>query len=199
MLDSADSGYEPSKRSRNWLKVKKDYLAGIGDSLDLVVLGAYYGKGKRTSVYGAFLLACYNESREVWETVCNIGTGFSESILDELHGKLSPHIIDKPKPFYAHSSVPKDQPDVWFEPRFVWEVKTADLTLSPRYKAGSEELGDASGKGISLRFPRFLKEREDKKAEEATGARMVVEMYRKQESVGGGGGGKGGVDDDFEY
>ena len=177
--------------------MKKDYLSGIGDSLDLVVLGAYYGKGKRTSVYGAFLLACYNSAKQAYETVCNIGTGFSEAILEDLHAELSAIVIDKPKPFYSHSSVPKDQPDVWFEPRFVWEVKTADLTLSPRYKAGCEALGDASGKGISLRFPRFIKRREDKKTEEATGSRMVVEMYGKQESVSKN---KGpAVDDDFEY
>lgn len=197
MLDTSESGYEPSKRSRNWLKVKKDYLSGIGDSLDLVVLGAYFGKGKRTSVYGAFLLACYNSSKQVYETVCNIGTGFSEAVLEELHSKLVEHVIDKPKPFYSHSSVPKDQPDVWFVPRFVWEVKTADLTLSPRYKAGSDALSDASGKGISLRFPRFIKEREDKKPEQATGSRMVVELYQKQDSVSKS---KGpAVDDDFEY
>ncbi|KAL8723030.1 MAG: hypothetical protein Q9225_000572 [Loekoesia sp. 1 TL-2023] len=197
MLDTDESGYEPSKRSRNWLKVKKDYLTGIGDSLDLVVLGAYYGRGKRTSVYGAFLLACYNAATQMYETVCNIGTGFSEAILEELHSILSEITIEKPKPFYSHSTVPKDQPDVWFEPRVVWEVKTADLTLSPRYKAGAEALGDASGKGISLRFPRFLKVRDDKKPEEATGSRMVVEMYKKQESVGKEKGPS--VDDDFEY
>lgn len=197
MLDTKESGYEPSKRSRNWLKVKKDYLAGIGDSLDLVVLGAYYGKGKRTSVYGAFLLACYNSSTQMYESVCNIGTGFSEVILEELHSMLSKLTIEKPKPFYSHSSVPKDQPDVWFEPRMVWEVKSADLTLSPRYKAGAEALADASGKGISLRFPRFLKVREDKKSEQATGSRMVVDMYKKQESVGKDKGPS--VDDDFEY
>jgi DNA ligase-1 len=197
MLDTEASGYEPSKRSRNWLKVKKDYLSGIGDSLDLVVLGAYYGKGKRTSVYGAFLLACYNAAKDTYETVCNIGTGFSEAILEELHAELSTHTIDRLKPFYTHSSVTKDQPDVWFEPRFVWEVKTADLTLSPRYKAGADSLGDAGGKGISLRFPRFIKRRDDKKPEQATGSRMVVEMYRKQESVAGQ---KGpAADDDFEY
>ena len=198
MLDTNESGYEPSKRSRNWLKVKKDYLSGIGDSLDLVVVGAYYGKGKRTSVFGAFLLACYDPSGERYETVCNIGTGFSEAILEELHSKLKDIVIDKPKPFYFHSTVPKDQPDVWFEPRFVWEVKTADLTLSPRYKAGAEEMGDGTGgKGISLRFPRFIKEREDKKPEEATGSKMVVEMYKKQEGVSKTKGPS--VDDDFEY
>ena len=197
MLDTSESGYEPSKRSRNWLKIKKDYLSGIGDSLDLVVLGAYFGKGKRTSVYGAFLLACYNASNETFETVCNIGTGFSEAILEEFHTKLKEAVIDKPKPFYSHSSVPKDQPDVWFEPRFVWEVKTADLTVSPRYKAGADALGDAGGKGISLRFPRFIKERDDKKPEQATGARMVVDMYRKQEMVTKNKGPS--VDDDFEY
>lgn len=197
MLDTEESGYEPSKRSRNWLKVKKDYLSGIGDSLDLVVLGAYFGKGKRTSVYGAFLLACYNSSTQVYETVCNIGTGFSEAILEEFHSQLSEHTIDKPKPFYLHSTVPKDQPDVWFEPKFVWEVKTADLTLSPRYKAGCQALNDASGKGISLRFPRFIKQRDDKKPDQATGSRMVMEMYQKQESVSKS---KGpAADDDFEY
>ncbi|KAI9047918.1 hypothetical protein LZ554_007720 [Drepanopeziza brunnea f. sp. 'monogermtubi'] len=198
MLDGAESGYEPSKRSRNWLKIKKDYLSGIGDSLDLVVLGAYHGKGKRTSVYGAFLLACYNSTSDTYETICNIGTGFSEAVLETLHAELSPLIIDRPKPFYSHSAGNTHQPDVWFEPKYVWEVKTADLTLSPRYKAGCKEGLEGGGdKGISLRFPRFIKVRDDKKPDEATGSRQVVEMYRKQESVTKS---KGpAVDDDFEY
>jgi len=199
MLDGTESGYEPSKRSRNWLKIKKDYLSGVGDSLDLVVLGAYYGKGKRTSVYGAFLLACYNPGTDTYETVCNIGTGFSEAVLEELHKSLSAITIDRPKPFYSHSSGGQHQPDVWFEPKYVWEVKTADLTLSPRYKAGSGEGVDPSGdqKGISLRFPRFIKIRDDKKPDEATSSRQVAEMYRKQESVTKNKGPS--VDDDFEY
>ncbi|KAL9565475.1 hypothetical protein ACKAV7_010334 [Fusarium commune] len=198
MLDGTESGYEPSKRSRNWLKIKKDYLSGVGDSLDLVVLGAYYGKGKRTSVYGAFLLACYNPNSETYETVCNIGTGFSEQVLEDLHTQLSEITIDRPKPFYSHSSGGQHQPDVWFEPRYVWEVKTADLTLSPRYKAGAKEGVDPSGnKGISLRFPRFIRVRDDKKADAATTSRQVAEMYRKQESVTKNKGPS--VDDDFEY
>ncbi|KKA27132.1 hypothetical protein TD95_000391 [Thielaviopsis punctulata] len=198
MLDGAESGYEPSKRSRNWLKIKKDYLTGIGDSLDLVVLGAYHGKGKRTSVYGAFLLACYNAASDTYETLCNIGTGFSETVLEDLHATLSQIVIDRPKPFYAHSAGAQHQPDVWFEPRYVWEVKTADLTLSPRYKAGIREGVDPAGeKGISLRFPRFIKVREDKKPDEATSSRQVAEMYMKQESVAKNR--APAVDDDFEY
>ena len=199
MLDGAESGYEPSKRSRNWLKIKKDYLSGVGDSLDLVVLGAYFGKGKRTSVYGAFLLACRNAHNDTYETICNIGTGFSDAVLDELHEQLGKTAIDRPKPFYAHSAGGQHQPDVWFEPRYVWEVRTADLTLSPRYKAGNHEGVDNSGeqRGISLRFPRFIRLRDDKKPDQATTSRQVAEMYRKQESVTKS---KGpAVDDDYEY
>lgn len=195
MLDTEESGYEPSKRSRNWLKVKKDYLSGVGDSIDLVVLGAYYGKGKRTNWFGAFMLAAYNTETQNFETVCNIGTGFSEEILDVFHKELTDIVIEKPKPFYSHSSVTAHQPDVWFEPRYVWEVKTADLTLSPRYRAAIDQMGQ----GISLRFPRFIQRRDDKKPEDATSSSAIAEMYKKQEAVNKENAGKGGIDDDFEY
>ena len=195
---SSFSGDSSDANADSLRQIKKDYLSGIGDSLDLVVLGAYHGKGKRTSVYGAFLLACYNPASETYETVCNIGTGFSDEVLQDLHKTLSEVVIDRPKPFYSHSSGGQHQPDVWFEPRHVWEVKTADLTLSPRYKAGQKEGVDPSGeKGISLRFPRFIKVRDDKKPDEATSSRQVAEMYRKQEAVTKNKGPS--VDDDFEY
>ena len=149
MLDSDASYYEPSRRSVNWLKVtslqemvlyaadicsqlKKDYLAGVGDSLDLVVVGGYYGKGKRTNVYGAFLLACYDSDSEAYQTICKIGTGFSEEILQSHYETLKPLELTKGR---GDITVGGAKPDVWFEPKIVWEVLTADLSLSPIYTA----------------------------------------------------------------
>lgn len=149
MLTTASATYEPSRRSINWLKVscsprcgilelinvqlKKDYLSGVGDSLDLVVVGAYHGKGKRTAVYGAFLLACYDPDSENFQTICKIGTGFSDEVLSEFYQLLNPLETEKAR---NDIEVGGAKPDVWFEPKIVWEVLTADLSLSPVYTAG---------------------------------------------------------------
>lgn len=174
LLDGTESAYEPSARSRNWLKLKKDYLSGVGDSLDLVVLGGYFGRGKRTNWYGGFLLGSYNAENEEYETVCKIGTGFSEVNLEEFHKTLSQTASTEPKSYVRYTS--GAEPDVWFEPKMVWEVLTADLSLSPVYKAGIDELG----KGVSLRFPRFIRVRDDKGPEDATSSSQIVELYNNQ-------------------
>lgn len=180
MLHGPDSYYEPSKRSRNWLKLKKDYLAGVGDSLDLVVVGAYVGKGKRTGSYGGFLLASYNDDTGEYETTCKIGTGFSDEDLVSLYTKLKPTEISQPKPFYVYDTKNSNAvPDVWLEPTTLFEVLTADLSLSPIYKAGHLEYG----KGISLRFPRFIRVRDDKGVEDATTSTQVAEFYERQANV----------------
>lgn len=180
MLHGSESYYEPSKRSRNWLKLKKDYLAGVGDSLDLVVVGAYNGKGKRTGSYGGFLLAAYNDDTGEYETTCKIGTGFSDEDLVSLYSKLKPTEISQPKKFYVYDQQNSNSvPDVWLEPTTIFEVLTADLSLSPIYKAGHLEYG----KGISLRFPRFIRIREDKGIEDATTSSQVAEFYERQAHV----------------
>lgn len=180
VLQGPESFYEPSKRSRNWLKLKKDYLAGVGDSLDLVVVGAYVGKGKRTGSYGGFLLASYNDDTGEYETTCKIGTGFSDEDLASLYTRLKPSEIAHPKPFYVYDTKNSNAvPDVWLEPTTLFEVLTADLSLSPIYKAAHQEYG----KGISLRFPRFIRIRDDKGVEDATSSSQIAELYERQVNV----------------
>lgn len=177
MLDGPESHYEPSKRSRNWLKLKKDYLDGVGDSLDLCVIGAYHGRGKRTGTYGGFLLGCYNQDTGEFETCCKIGTGFSDEMLQQLYDRLKETTLDGPKATYVFDS--SAEPDVWFQPTVLFEVLTADLSLSPVYKAGAATFD----KGVSLRFPRFVRLRDDKSVEDATSSAQIVELYQGQSHV----------------
>ena len=117
----------------------------------MVPIGAWHGRGKRTGVYGAFLLACYDEDGEEFQTICKIGTGFSEVDLETLSKALEPHLIEAPRPYYKY---PEGMaPDLWFDAKLVWEVKAADLSISPTHKG--DGFGDPN-KGIALRFPRFL-------------------------------------------
>uniref|UniRef100_A0A7S4PA64 ATP-dependent DNA ligase family profile domain-containing protein n=1 Tax=Paramoeba aestuarina TaxID=180227 RepID=A0A7S4PA64_9EUKA len=158
------------------MKIKKDYLEGATDSLDLVPIAAYFGKGKRTGVYGGFLLACYNDTEDTYQTITKIGTGFSDEDLVKWTEKLKETVLPSPPNYFDISD--SNKPDVWFEPTYVWEIRAADLSLSPAYMAA---IGIAApDRGISLRFPRFLRLREDKAPSDATNADQVVDMYYSQ-------------------
>jgi DNA ligase-1 len=198
--------YEPTKRSLNWLKLKKDYLSGgaggggrgPADSLDLVVLGGNHGQGKRVGWYGAFLLACFDPETEEYQSVCKIGTGFSEEFLAAVKPQLEALILPGGKPGYYNTSL---ECDVWFEPKTVWEVRAADLSVSPAHKGALDKV--EKGKGIALRFPRFIRDRADKNPEDATSAEQIADAYRSQALVEAtltkGGKGKGAQDEDDDW
>lgn len=171
-----DATYEPSRRSHNWLKCKKDYLEGVGDTLDLVVMGAFHGTGKRTGSYGSYLVGVYNDEEDAYQSCCKVATGFSDDDLKSLFAELQPHIVKngkKPSDYEAGYEC-----EVWFEPKKVWELKCADMTISPTHQAGSGLVHEV--KGIALRFPRFLNRRDDKPPSDATTATQIAEMYSNQ-------------------
>ncbi len=160
--------YRAGAREWLWIKWKKDYLEGLVDTFDLVLIGAFYGSGKRAGRYGTLLGAAYNKDKDVFESFCKIGTGFSDEILDQMPEKFG-NIATKERPARVRSEI---EPDVWFEPQVVMEVSGAEITESPLHTCGRDELG----KGLSLRFPRFKRFRE-KKPEDATTTTEVIEMY----------------------
>ena len=149
----------------------------------MVLIGAWPGKGKRANTYGAYLLACLDEENEGdLQAICKVGTGFKDTDLASISERVKSTRIDGPKSYYIYSKDLKEINDIhWFEPTEVWEILCADMTLSPVYKAAIGLADDF--KGISLRFPRFERLREDKKVEQATTASQLAEMYFNQDQV----------------
>jgi len=177
-----DATYEPSRRSHNWLKCKKDYLEGVGDTLDLVVMGAFHGTGKRTGTYGSYLVGCYNDEEDSYQSCCKVATGFKDEDLTSLDKEMKPYLTANGGAVKPMDYETDFQCEVWFEPTKVWELKCADLTISPRHQAACGLAHEV--KGIALRFPRYLNRREDKQPMDATTAQQVFEMYSSQAIFG---------------
>ncbi|MEM4733049.1 MAG: ATP-dependent DNA ligase [Candidatus Bathyarchaeia archaeon] len=170
-----DSVYQAGARGWLWIKYKRDYKSEMTDTVDLVVVGAFHGRGKRAGTYGALLLAAYNSEMDTFETVTKCGTGFTDKDLAELPEMLRKHVIPR-----KHSRVQSTlEADVWFEPKLVLEILGAEITLSPIHTCAMDSI--RKGSGLAIRFPRFTgKYRADKAAEDATTSSEIVEMYRNQ-------------------
>jgi DNA ligase-1 len=169
-----DSGYRAGNRGWQWIKLKRDYRSELSDTVDLVVVGAFTGRGRRRGLYGAVLLAAYDPDADTFRTVGKCGTGFSDSDLAELTARLAPFQHDG-KPALVDARQPAD---VWFEPGLVLEVLSAELTLSPNATAGWGQLKQESG--LAMRFPRFTgRWRDDKGPRDATTTTELVDLYRQ--------------------
>jgi DNA ligase I, ATP-dependent (dnl1) len=167
--------YQPGSRSWNWIKWKKAYGSELADTLDLVVIGGNLGRGKRKGTYGSLLCAAYNPDRDRFETVCGLGTGFSDEQLARLpqqfKGLRTPDI---PARCYVRDA---SFPDHWLQPVRVLEVLGGEITRSTVHTCN---WNDREKRGMALRFPRFIRWRPEKSPEQATTTAEIARMYRDQ-------------------
>ena len=179
MLKSLEGQYRAGMRGSNWLKLKREYRNELGDSLDLVVIGAFFGRGRRTGRYGTLLVATYNDENDTFSSICKVGTGFTDENLDQLYQILSNKVTLK-KNQKINSEM---ESDVWFDPELVIEVVASEITLSPIHKTATNII--RKGSGLALRFPKFTgKIRLEKSAEDASTDREIVALYQGQIKIG---------------
>ncbi|RLN24176.1 DNA cross-link repair 1 protein isoform X3 [Panicum miliaceum] len=170
-----DAGYSASKRCDSWLKVKRDYVEGLGDTLDLVPVGAWYGNGRKAGWYSPFFMACYNPVTEEFQSVCRVMSGFSDEFYKEMKEFYSGERILPKKPVYYKTD---EQPEVWFTTEQVWEIRGADLTLSPVHHAAIGLVHPS--RGISVRMPRYIRSVPDRSPEDCRTATDIATMFKAQ-------------------
>ena len=164
--------YQAGARGWLWIKLKRDYRTELSDTVDLVVIGAFAGRGRRAGTYGAVLLAAYDPDADMFRAVTKCGTGFSDADLAALPARLAP-LAAAHRPARVDA---RQEPDVWFEPGLVLEILSAELTLSPNYTAGWGQIKENAG--LAMRFPRFTgRWRDDKAPEDATTTAELVELF----------------------
>ena len=178
MLKMLNAPYKAGSRGSNWLKLKREYRNELGDSLDLVVIGAFFGRGRRTGRYGTLLLAAYDDETDTFPSICKVGTGFKDEDLDQLYQLLQDKVILKKNP-RINSEM---EADVWFEPELVLEIVASEITLSPIHKTAMDVVRKNSG--LALRFPKFTgKIRLEKTPENASTTEEVTALYKGQKKV----------------
>jgi DNA ligase-1 len=150
MLKVPGSPYSPGQRGKNWIKIKPEV-----DTLDLAVIGAEWGEGKRAHIFGSFLMACQDQGKHI--ALSRVATGFSDEQLLEIYDMLKDRVIKK------------SGKEVSFEPELVFEVGYAELQVSPTYEGG-----------FALRFPRFIRIRDDKDITDVETLESIRERYRRQ-------------------
>ncbi|MCL4379841.1 ATP-dependent DNA ligase [Candidatus Marsarchaeota archaeon] len=178
-----DSRYIAGARKYSWIKMKRSYKGELSDTVDLVVVGYYRGKGMRSEFkFGGLLCATYNEKRDVFETVSRLGSGFTEAQMVELKRTLAKQVV-KGRPVRVDAIV---EPDFWVYPKYVVTVKADEITKSPTHTCGRRKQEDGTEAGFALRFPRLVGDeaiRKDKSPEEATTTKEISEMYENQKRV----------------
>ncbi|MDK2796264.1 MAG: ligase 1 [Archaeoglobaceae archaeon] len=152
MLKNPNSPYVPGKRGKHWLKLKS-----VMETLDLVVVGGEWGEGKRSHLISSYELACLDDLTGNLLKIGKVATGFTDEDLEELTEMFRQIII-------LHEGK-----RVEFQPKYIFEVAYQEIQKSPKYESG-----------YALRFPRFIRLRDDKDVSEADRLSRVEDLYQKQ-------------------
>jgi len=178
MIKHLTSNYRAGAREFAWVKLKREYRSELADTLDLVIVGAFHGRGRRVGKYGAYLLAAYDKDNDIFRSVCKVGTGFTDENLANFYSMLKQHLVAH-RPARVDSKL---EADVWFDPNVVIEIIASEITLSPLHTCGMNTVRE--GSGLALRFPKFTgRIREEKSPEDATTVDEVINLYKKQLKV----------------
>lgn len=182
VVKKLDSLYEAGGRSFNWVKLKRHSSGELQDTIDCVILGYIYGRGKRVDFgAGALLVGVYDKENDEFVSVTKIGTGLTDDEWRSIKEKTKGAELDH-KPARVNSKI---EPSVWVKPEIVIEVLADEITRSPSHTAGMVlSDGKLSEPGYALRFPRLMKFRDtDKRPEDATTVKELIAMYNAQRKV----------------
>lgn len=167
--------YQAGARGWSWIKLKRSYQAKMVEPIDVVIVGAFMGRGRRSGNYGALLVAVYDREKDMFTTVSKVGSGFTDQELAEIPGMLDEYKLER-RDVRVDSII---EADVWFRPQIVMEVIGDELTLSPIHPCGLGKIRENAG--VAIRFPRFMHNwRYDKGAEDATSVDEILDMYKAQ-------------------
>lgn len=178
--------YQAGARGSNWIKFKRSYSSQIDDTIDCLVMGYDYGKGKRADFgIGAFLAGIFDEKTDQFLSVAKIGTGLTDDEWRELKKRCDELVSEnKPTRYEVDKMV---TPDIWITPSLVVEIKADEISRSPIHTAGRVMKASKSGTaqqvdiaGYALRFPRLERFRDDKRPEDVTTLDEMHNLFKKQ-------------------
>ena len=174
VVKKQESRYEAGARNFNWVKLKRHSAGALNDTIDCVLLGYLFGRGRRAALgAGSLLVGVYDPERDLFVTVTKIGTGLSDEQWRSIRERTRGLEVDH-RPARVSSLI---EPSVWVEPQLVIEVLADEITRSPTHTAGKV----GAEPGYALRFPRLVTFREaDKKPEDATTVQELIELYHSQ-------------------
>lgn len=158
MVKNLGGIYKPGSRVGFGVKVKP-----VMESLDLVIVGATWGEGKRSGWFTSFILACRDQDSGEFLEIGRVGTGIKE--LETEDGVSFKEMTEMLKPYI----ISEKGKEVLIKPKIVIEINFEEIQKSPTYSSG-----------YALRFPRLVRVRDDKPAREASDLDLVEDLYHGQ-------------------